>query len=129
MSLEDKRERVEALCIATACENDCPLCGTAWDHRYPYPGCLNIDLFEAKQTREKAEFDVGRFIPAISPVENDPVNHPAHYTSGDIECIDAIAASMTPPEYEGFLKGQVIKYVWRYRLKGKPVEDLKKAAF
>ena len=66
---------------------------------------------------------------SVEPVENDPVNHPAHYTSGGIECIDAIAASMTAPEYEGFLKGQVIKYVWRYRLKGKPVEDLKKAAF
>lgn len=61
--------------------------------------------------------------------EEDPVNHPNHYTSGGIECIDAIAASMTPIEYAGFLKGQVLKYVWRYRLKGKPVEDLKKARF
>lgn len=60
---------------------------------------------------------------------NDPVNHPNHYTSGGIECIDAIAASMTPIEYAGFLKGQVLKYVWRYRLKGKLVEDLKKARF
>ena len=63
------------------------------------------------------------------PVKDDPVNHPTHYTSGGIECLDAIAASMTAPEYEGFLKGQIMKYVWRYRLKGKPVEDLKKAAF
>ena len=65
-----------------------------------------------------------------SPVEkNDPVNRPSHYTAGGIECIDAIAASMTPDEYAGFLKGQVLKYVWRYRLKGKPAEDLKKARF
>lgn len=61
--------------------------------------------------------------------EEDLVNHPNHYTSGGIECIDAIAASMTPIEYAGFLKGQVLKYVWRYRLKGKPVQDLKKARF
>jgi len=60
---------------------------------------------------------------------DDPVNRPSHYTRGGIECIDAIAASMTPDEWVGFLKGQVIKYVWRYRLKGKPVEDLKKARF
>lgn len=46
------------------------------------------------------------------------VNHPSHYTQGDIECIDAIRASMTPEEYAGYLKGNVIKYVWRYRHKG-----------
>lgn len=62
-------------------------------------------------------------------IKEDPVNHPSHYTSGGIECIDAIAASMTPIEYAGFLKGQVLKYVWRYRLKGKPHEDLKKARY
>lgn len=59
----------------------------------------------------------------------DPVNHPAHYTQGGIECIDAIRASMTVEEYAGYLKGQVIKYIWRYRHKGKPAEDLKKARF
>lgn len=60
---------------------------------------------------------------------NDPVNHPDHYTKGGIECIDAIHASMTEEEYEGYLKGQVIKYVWRYRNKWNPAEDLKKARF
>lgn len=62
-------------------------------------------------------------------IDEDPVNHPNHYTSGGIECIDALEASMTPVEYAGFLKGQVFKYIWRYRLKGKPSEDLKKARF
>lgn len=73
-----------------------------------------------------------KWTPAINdpaPSEEDLVNHPNHYTSGGIECIDAIKASMTPIEYAGFLKGQVLKYVWRYRLKGKPVQDLKKARF
>lgn len=56
----------------------------------------------------------------------DNVNHPAHYTGGDIECIDAIRASMTPPEFEGYCKGNVIKYLWRWRDKG-GIEDLRKA--
>lgn len=60
---------------------------------------------------------------------SDQVNHPDHYTSGGIECIDAIRASMSPDEFRGLLKGNVIKYVWRYRLKGKPVQDLEKAAW
>ena len=57
----------------------------------------------------------------------DPVNNPSHYTQGGIECIDAIKASMSDEEYAGFLKGNALKYLWRYQHKGKPVEDLKKA--
>lgn len=57
----------------------------------------------------------------------DMVNHPPHYTGGDVECIDAIRASMSDAAYEGFLKGQVMKYMWRYEKKVNPVEDLKKA--
>lgn len=49
---------------------------------------------------------------------NDPVNYPEHYRSGSIECIDAIQAAMTPEEFRGYLKGNVLKYTWRERLKG-----------
>ena len=55
------------------------------------------------------------------------VNHPPHYTDGSVECIDAIRASMGDEAYEGFLKGQVMKYMWRYEKKRKPAEDLAKA--
>jgi len=34
---------------------------------------------------------------------------------------------MPPVEFEGYCKGQVLKYLWRYRYKGKPLEDLRKA--
>lgn len=47
----------------------------------------------------------------------DPVNHPTHYTDGNIECIEAIEASLTPEEYRGYLKGNIQKYIWRERLK------------
>ena len=57
---------------------------------------------------------------------HDNVNHPQHYTQGSIECIDAIKASMTMEGFRGFLKGNIIKYVWRYESKG-CVESLKKA--
>lgn len=60
---------------------------------------------------------------------DDPVNHPSHYTQGGIECIDAIQASMTPEEFRGFLKGQVLKYTWRGNYKGNPTQDAKKAAW
>ena len=54
------------------------------------------------------------------------VNHPQHYQSSGLECIDAIGAQMTPEEFRGFLKGNVIKYMWRERMKG-GTESLLKA--
>lgn len=50
---------------------------------------------------------------------------PEHY-KGEIECVDAIRASMTPEAFRGYLKGNVMKYLWRYEKKG-GVEDLMKA--
>lgn len=58
----------------------------------------------------------------------DNVNHPEHYNAGSVECIDAIEASMDADAFMGFLKGNVIKYLWRYEHKG-GLEDLRKAEF
>lgn len=58
---------------------------------------------------------------------NKDVSRPKHYTSGGIECIDAIKSSMSKEAFNGFLKGNVLKYVWRYEKKAKPKEDLEKA--
>ena len=57
----------------------------------------------------------------------DVVNNPSHYNAGNIECIEAIRESMSPEEFKGYLKGNTMKYLWRYDYKSKPVEDLKKA--
>lgn len=59
-------------------------------------------------------------------VMEDKVNSPSHYNHGEIECIDAIAAALTLDELKGFVRGNVIKYLWRMEHKG-GLEDLKKA--
>lgn len=62
-----------------------------------------------------------------TPPENDPVKHPKHYCYGKFECLEVIqelTAGASGPE--GFLLGNVIKYLWRYRRKN-GVEDLRKA--
>lgn len=46
------------------------------------------------------------------------INNPDHYTHGQIECIDAIQSALTPEEFKGFLKGNIIKYLWREKHKG-----------
>ena len=56
----------------------------------------------------------------------DVVNHPEHYTFGKIEVIKIIEDQLTPEEYRGYIKGQVIKYITRERYKN-GLEDLKKA--
>ena len=70
------------------------------------------------------KIEAGKF---IATMNHDSVKHPSHYTAGKIECIEAIKESMTKEEYRGYLKGQVMKYIWRYQHKGKPLEDLQKA--
>lgn len=64
----------------------------------------------------------GREVP-----EFDVVEKPAHYNNAEnIECIQAIKASMQPEAFKGYLKGNVEKYIWRYSYKN-GVEDLRKA--
>ena len=46
--------------------------------------------------------------------------------SGGIECIDAMQAMLSRDEFIGYLRGNIFKYQWRYKLKN-GVEDLKKA--
>lgn len=58
---------------------------------------------------------------------SNPVNHPSHYTSGKIECIDAIEAALTPEQFLGFLRGTQLKYLWRAGKKVNTIEDLQKA--
>jgi len=62
-----------------------------------------------------------------STTTSDTVNSPPHYTtSSKLECIDAIREA-TGEGYEYYLQGVILKYLWRYRYKGTPVEDLQKA--
>ena len=67
----------------------CPLCG--------YPAKLQTSSMYGEQRAKRTE---------------------DRYKHGDVECIDAIRAALTPEEFRGFCKGNVLKYVWRERHKG-----------
>jgi hypothetical protein len=54
-------------------------------------------------------------------MENE-IDHPVHYTTGGFECWDFLEAQGLP-----FLEGNVVKYITRYKIKGNPLADLKKA--
>ena len=63
-------------------------------------------------------------IDELDEIDNDPVNHPSHYTShpSGIECIDIT-------RHMNFNLGNALKYVWRAGLKDADAEiqDLEKA--
>ena len=56
----------------------------------------------------------------------DMVNSPPHYNQTGIECIHAISAA-TDEGFKYYLQGNVMKYLWRFDYKDKPLEDLQKA--
>ena len=56
--------------------------------------------------------------------KNDDINYPKHYTQGTIEPIDFIESNKLD-----YFEGNVVKYVARYKHKGQPLKDLKKAEF
>ena len=63
---------------------------------------------------------------AHKEIDEDVVNHPPHYNNGKIECIEAIEAMLTHEEFIGYLRGNSLKYRWRFRYKN-GVQDLDKA--
>ena len=62
---------------------------------------------------------------------SEQVNHPAHYGGADntYETIKVLRAWLTPAEYIGFLRGNVIKYLSRAGKKGSACTDWSKAAW
>ena len=63
--------------------------------------------------------------------KKDMINHPPHYTQGEIECIEAIKYinnKLHMEGYEGYCLGNFIKYIWRCNFKN-GWEDIDKAIF
>lgn len=65
--------------------------------------------------------------PAFGESDNG-MPHTPHYMNGLIETIDVIKMALTPEEFRGFLKGNVLKYELRAPYKHEtPDEDYQKA--
>lgn len=77
----------------------------------------HVNLLQQEGYYESAEF-----LHKWLTKQNDPVNHPSHYTfhPSKIECIEIT-------QHMGFCLGNAMKYIWRADLKNDAIEDLKKA--
>ena len=83
---------------------------------------LKRDKANALWGQEQHERDVMSGIKKVKPRDEDPVNHPKHYTFGKIEVIDVIEDWKL-----GFCLGNAVKYIARADHKGTRLQDLKKA--
>lgn len=107
------------------CELPCSLCmmsgnGNTMEWKAKRTECRDCQCIELPADKEPCRSCPNK------KAKTDSVNKPAHYNTGRIECIEYIEDKLTKEQYEGFLQGNVIKYVSRYKYKN-GVEDLKKA--
>lgn len=90
----------------------CPCCGSGMSKPFDYSKPKEL-IQKAQEVVEEAK-------------KHDVVNNPNHYKRGEIECFEALKASMTKEQFLGHLKATAIAYLWRYDLKN-GLEDVKKA--
>lgn len=81
---------------------------------------------EEKELEERQE-DINKAVKDMNSYEYlEYLRNQEHYEKNGIQPIDIMKANFTPEEYTGFLKGNVLKYLLRYKHKN-GVEDLAKA--
>lgn len=112
--LEKMNKTVQDYCEDMGCA-DCEI-------KEPCRECLGD--FRGNEERMSKAYNI---ICCYENEETDNVNHPAHYTAGGVECIDALkAATVNLTGIEAVCTANAIKYLWRWKHKN-GVEDLKKA--
>lgn len=123
MTIEEKRKALKDYCHShTCCETEeGEMCAFSDNKFCPHYG---LDMCDGEIVEKWYNLFFGN-------TKNDAVNHPSHYTDGKIECIDYIQDKLTHDEFQGFCKGNALKYISRAGKKNpdKYNEDLKKAIF
>ena len=105
----------------------CPECHKLlWDKASSTDEARGILNDHMKAVHDPAPLKGLRTPPSIFIEQYDDVDRPEHYAKGSLECIDWIRIFLTEEEYHGYLKGNILKYLWRHEDKGKPVQDLEK---
>jgi hypothetical protein len=102
-------------------------------HFIPCLDCESGSALERDTSLRYNEWLQKEYFPDLEEVEsggeqteNDIVNKPLHYNTGNIETIDYIIDTIYHPE--SYCIGNVLKYVSRYRHKG-GLLDLRKAKY
>lgn len=93
----------------------------AIEHKNDNKDTFSIDVYSLC-------FDVAEFLEKefINKEYKEQVNHPSHYNSGNIECIDAMLSAKGIIKTLAFCELSVFKYNWRQGLKDNECQEIKK---
>lgn len=127
MTIEQKLAYIKAFHMGMADCSSCPLrLGTTCPAK-PWHEWTDSEIMLAYQLLIQSHDEIETADDEVEFAKvADSVEHPAHYTQNGIECIEAIRASMSKDGFIDYCKGNVLKYIWRWRDKG-GVQDLRKA--
>jgi hypothetical protein len=79
----------------------------------------------AAQAPRKMLSEGSSVLQSTSIPTREVVEHPAHYTQGEVECIDALKSALGPEGFKAYCRGACLKYLWRTEHKN-GTEDLLK---
>jgi hypothetical protein len=135
ITIDEKREAIDRFCTIMMGECElCPIKGKGFCERYAEDTCPEPILDEWYA-------EVSKYLPSCSEdreptpilesemttIDNrDNVNHPSHYETGKVECIDAMLETQGKEAVQSFCVCNAFKYLWRHRNKNQ-LEDVKKA--
>jgi len=113
----------------TSIDDESPDAWTRINKKYKYQVQWHDDDDDQDDAPNEHPLYGDKFVHDVYSIESSPdmVDNPPHYNNGSIECIEAIEAMLNKDEYIGYLRGNALKYRWRFRYKKKPFEDLRKA--
>ena len=97
-----------------------------------YPVYIILHPFDKTITYKLGDVgDYDHFLSATdfckTKTDNDPVNHPSHYTQGNVECIDAMEMVFGTEAVKHYCLCAAFKYMWRRKDKGNEEQDKAKA--
>ncbi len=123
-----------SVCLAHGCRFEAKAYANGgcvkYAEKYPSEAArmMGYEVMEEKEEgMEKTEREGLGPSPTRPAEAGDAVNHPAHYTQGGIECIEALKAATAGLEgIEAVCTANAIKYLWRWKHKG-GIQDLDKA--
>jgi hypothetical protein len=123
--LKKKAHQAVAYAIQTKrlIRQPCERCNTTQNvvaHHEDYNKPLDV-MWLCKQHHKERHMEIDK--ENKDKPKTDMVNHPPHYTQGGIETIEYIRAKLSPEEYVGYLRGNIMKYTSRIGLKGESSED------
>lgn len=100
-----------------------------WKGKYGYCWWVEYECLEKIGEKREEENTEEEIKEERTNTDKEMINHPRHYTIGKVECIDAIeSATCDLTGIEAVCTANIIKYVWRWKLKN-GIEDLEKASW